>query len=149
MITPKPSRSMKTMKKMMRRAPLGGEDVGGRPSALDMAVRLHGRRLRCDIANRLNEAIKADGLLFQALDDGGVREISRGIEFVLDAGDEDAIWIGVGIAIAKNQLELLDGAQAAPDAIGFADECDRLAVKTLRKFEHVDKIFEHPGKRAV
>src|SRR6267142_3724879 len=147
MITPKPSRSMKTMKKMMRSAPLGGEEAGGRASALDMAVRLHGGRLRCDIANRLNEAFEAEGLLFQALDNGGVGEISRGVEFVLHARDEDAIRISVGIAIAKDQLELLDGAQAAPDAIGFADECHGLAVEAFGELEHVDEIFEHAGKR--
>src|SRR5437773_1510617 len=110
------------------------------------AMRLHGRGLGCDVANRVNEAVEADSLFPKALVDGAVVEISGGVKFLLHAGNKDAIGIGMCIAIAKDHLQLLDSAQAAPYAIGLADERDRFAIEAFGKFEHVDEILEHAGK---
>jgi len=132
----------------MRRAPLGGEEVGGRASALDMAVRLHGGGSMRFIANRLNEAFKPMALLFRR----SVMAVSVNVQrrrFVLHARDEMRSGLGVGVwRIAKNQAGACSTARRPPQiAIGLTDECHWFRSK-LREFEHVDEYLS-TRERAV
>jgi hypothetical protein len=153
MITPKPSRSMKTMKKMMRSAPLGGGGAGSRGEGAELMRRekvpytgggfdsilqtewmKHWNPMACFFRRSLmSESVKfpaESNLLFTRR-------------------NKHAIRVRMGIAIAKDHLKLLDRAEPAPHAGRLADECDGLAIEALGELEHVDEIFQHARERAV
>src|SRR6185503_3396411 len=94
-----------------------------------------------DHADAVDELEEAGDLFGEALVEFKIDHRSLRVEDLADAGDEDALGEGEGVAVAEDHLELLDRAQGAPGAVGFADVGDRPAVEAFGELEHVDEIL--------
>ena len=106
-------------------------------------------RMEIGFLQSLNEINEALGLGFQAVENVRLGQAAIGIEEAGNLGNEDAIGINKGVAVAKNMLELLHGTKRAPDAGREADETNRPALEALRELEHVDEIFQNARDAAV
>jgi hypothetical protein len=96
-----------------------------------------------------HEINESSGLLAQAVKQFGIGQTPVCIQQTVDLRQENALRVDERVAITKNPLELLDGPQRAPNAGRDARETNRPAFETLRKFQHVDEIFEHARNAAV
>ncbi len=89
---------------------------------------------------------EARRLLLQPLVQCVIDELAVLVQLPGNVGDEHAVGEYVGVAVAKDHLQLLDSSKASPASGGDADEGDRLTLETLGEPEQVDEVFEHAGE---
>lgn len=57
--------------------------------------------------------------------------------------DEDAVRVNVGVAIAEDLLELLNGSQGTKHAGSDSGESDGASLEAFRERNHINEVFEH------
>ena len=122
---------------------------GGQANTLARRLNVFLGRAQLRLLQTLDKIHKALRLFAQAFEQFGIVQPSVFVQQGIDLRQENAFRKNVGVAIAENGLQLLDGPQRAPDSRGESRETNGTMLEALGKFQHVHEILEHAGNAAV